>query len=478
VRADPGLERVALGCVLTGFRGLTPPDWLLRDLARGLGGVVLFARNNVRSRDQVVLLCSSLHRDAPHCITSLDEEGGDVTRLEVESGSSYPGQAALGAVDDAALTERTYAALAGELRRVGINLNLAPVADVNTNPDNPVIGVRSFGSDPVLVARHVAAAIRGHHRAGVAACAKHFPGHGDTSQDSHLELPVSSLDPRALEPFRAAIEAGVDAVMTAHIRVPELGEEPATLNPRAFALLREELGFRGAAITDALEMQAIAATLGMGEAGVQAVAAGGDGLCLGAEIEERHVREVVDALVHAVRAGRLPEERLAEAAGRIARVPDRASAGEPEDVSATVGLEGARRALRVEGDVDAWQPTNVVIELQPEPSLAAGPAGQGLGAALAARLPGVQTVVVNEFGRTADSMTGSPLLVLRDAHRHACQRAIAESLPDAVVVETGLPLWRPPHCRAYVATYGAGRVNLEAAAELLASRSISSSSGS
>src|SRR5204863_10134083 len=125
-----------------------------------------------------------------------------------------------GAVDDISLTEQVAAAIARELRAVGVNVNLAPVADANTNPEGPIVGVRAFGSDPELVARHVAAYVRGTQGAGVAACAKHFPGHGDTEQDSHLELPTSAGDLAAgLVPFRAAVEAGVKAVMTAHIRV-------------------------------------------------------------------------------------------------------------------------------------------------------------------------------------------------------------------------------------------------------------------
>src|SRR6185503_12265660 len=156
---------------------------------------------------------------------AIDEEGGDVTRLEAATGSSYPGNAALGVVDDVELSERVATSLGAELAAVGVNLDLAPVADVNTNPQNPVIGIRSFGSDADLVGRHVSAFVRGLQNAGVAACAKHFPGHGDTALDSHLALPVvEALDEHALKPFRAAIESGVRSIMTAHIVVRSLGE--------------------------------------------------------------------------------------------------------------------------------------------------------------------------------------------------------------------------------------------------------------
>src|SRR5262249_17475804 len=148
----------------------------------------------------------------------IDEEGGDVTRLEVARGSSYPGNGALGAVDDVELTERIAASIGADLAGVGVNIDFAPVADVNANPANPVIGIRSFGSDYPLVSRHVAAFVRGLQGQGVAACAKHFPGHGTTEADSHLELPVMTDDVHpGLAPFRAAIGAGVASIMTAHI---------------------------------------------------------------------------------------------------------------------------------------------------------------------------------------------------------------------------------------------------------------------
>ena len=171
-----------------------------RWLEQGLGGVVLFGWN-VESSEQLRLLTAALRSERDDVLVGIDEEGGDVTRLEARTGSSYPGNAALGAVDDVELTEQVAAAMAADLRAVGVNLDLAPVADVNTNPQNPVIGIRSFGADGRLVARHVAAFVRGLQGAGVAACAKHFPGHGDTSEDSHHELPVvESIEDEALAP--------------------------------------------------------------------------------------------------------------------------------------------------------------------------------------------------------------------------------------------------------------------------------------
>jgi beta-N-acetylhexosaminidase len=454
------LGRLAASCLLPGFEGVVAPDWLRRWIEGGLGGVVLFARN-VESPEQVAALTGELRG----LLVVIDEEGGDVTRLEHEHGSSYPGNFALGVVDDVALTEQVGAAIGADLAAVGVNLDLAPVADVNTNPRNPVIGIRSFGPEPELVARHVAAFVRGLQSTGVIACAKHFPGHGDTEIDSHLELPTAGGDlGEALLPFRAAIEAGVRSIMTAHIRVPELDDVPATLSRRILHdLLREELGFGGLVITDALDMKGIA-TVGM-EAAVRALAAGADALCLGPGLGSEPVETVHRAIVDAVRAGRLPEERLREAAGRVADVSAAAVPGGCH-VTVTVGLEAARRALRVEGAVQLRRPP-LVVELAPEPPIAAGPARHGLGDTLGVetlRLAAPPPAPLDHGGRQV-------VLVLRDAHRHEWERDAAEEIlaaaPDAVVVETGIPLWRPSRAAGYIAAHGAGRVNFEAVASAL-----------
>ena len=189
------LERLASSCVLPGFEGPTVPDWVRRRITEGLGGVVLYAWN-VESREQLRVLTDDLRSERDDLLIAIDEEGGDVTRVEAATGSSYPGNAALGVVDDLELTERIAASIGAELADVGVNLDFAPVADVNTNPLNPVIGIRSFGSDAELVARQVAAFVRGLQSSGVAACAKHFPGHGDTAVDSHLALPVVEASSR------------------------------------------------------------------------------------------------------------------------------------------------------------------------------------------------------------------------------------------------------------------------------------------
>ena len=294
---------------------------------------------------------------------AIDEEAGDVTRLESVHGSSRPGNFALGAVDDPELTEAVARDLGAELAAAGITLNYAPDADVNSNPANPVIGVRAFGADPALVARHTAAWVRGLQAGGVAACAKHFPGHGDTRVDSHHDLPRITadrdrLDACELAPFRAAVAAGVQAVMTGHLLVPALDPQlPATLSRRILGgLLREELGFSGVVVTDAVEMRAVADRYGFAGAAVRALAAGADAICVGGERADEHAaRELRDAIVAAVVSGELPEERLAEAAKRVGQlaawtVAARAAPADvpaPRGAGSTVGLAAARRAVRV-----------------------------------------------------------------------------------------------------------------------------------
>ena len=463
------LDRLAAACLQPSFPGHFVPEWVSRWLDRGLGGITLFAYN-VGDPGQLAELTSALRAERPELLISIDEEGGDVTRLEAERGSSYPGNFALGAVDDVALTETVGSAIAGELAAAGVNLNLAPVADANTNPLNPVIGVRSFGADPGLVARHVAAFVTGTQRQGVAACAKHFPGHGDTAADSHRELPVIEGDlDTALLPFRAAIAAGTRAMMAGHLLVPALDDAPATLSRAILIdLLRGELGFDGLIVTDALEMAAVSSTHGVEEAAVRSLIAGADSLGLGHDLHEDAVERVHAAIVDAVHAGRLTEERLADAAARVATLGRWASPTNAGAAGRDVGAEAARRALHVTGDVTITGPI-LVVELLPEANIAAGEALHGpadvLPDAVSVQLRGATDDLVSVL----EEHDGRRLvLVARDAARHAWQEetvAAATALrPDLVVVETGIPGTRPPETGAFIVTLGAGRANLEAMA--------------
>src|SRR5215475_4128003 len=314
---DRRLAGLADAVLQPGFEGTSPPDWVRRRVAEGLRSVVLYARN-IDEADQVRALTAGLRAEADDLIICIDEEAGDVTRLEARTGSSRPGNLALGAADDPELTSAVARHLGHDLAALGITLDYAPDADVNSNPDNPVIGVRAFGSNPRLVARHTVAWIRGLQSAGVAACAKHFPGHGDTSVDSHHAVPViaanrAALDACELVPFRDAIAAGVRAVMTGHLVVPVIDPDfPATLSrPILTDLLRGDLGFDGLIVTDAIEMEAVARRYGLAGAAVAALAAGADAI-------ESVAVGLRDAIVRAVIDGTLDEGRLTDAAARVA----------------------------------------------------------------------------------------------------------------------------------------------------------------
>jgi beta-N-acetylhexosaminidase len=471
------LERLALGCLLPGFEGTVAPDWVRRRVADGLGGVVLYARN-IRTPEQVASLTAQLRADRADLVVATDEEGGDVTRLESATGSSYPGNLALGQVDDVALTRAVAEAMAGDLRVAGIDLDLAPVADVNANPRNPVIGVRSFGAEPELVARHVAAFVDGLQSRGVAACAKHFPGHGDTSVDSHESLPTvtdAASAAAALIPFRAAIAVHVQAIMTAHIVVPA-DDVPATLSRRILTgQLRQELGFAGCIITDGMDMGAISRTVGTEEGTVLALAAGADAICTGGWFtDESVVDRLQGAIVRAVRDGRLSEARLREAAGRTRDLAPR-DAPEAAPTDRDVGLRAARRAVHAEGDIRIGL-APVVVELSPAPLQAAGVMPWGLGDLLLQREASASVVRLRGPGVNIDEVvrlaSGRPLVVVvRDLHRHAWAAAATDAIldrhADAVLVEMGIPVLRPAAATRYVATYGAGRVNGIAAIELL-----------
>jgi beta-N-acetylhexosaminidase len=423
--------------VLPSFPGSDPPDWIRRFLADGGRGIVLFAYNV----DDLPVLAASLRAEREDVLLAVDEEGGDVTRLEWREGSSYPSAAALGALDEPALTEEVAAAIAADLAAAGVNWNFAPVADVNV-PANPVIGVRSFGSDPSLVARHVAAAVRGFQRVGVAACAKHFPGHGSTVEDSHLSLPalVGPIE-AGLEPFRAAIAAGVASIMTAHIKV---NTDAATLDRSVLHdLLRRELGFDGAIVADALEMKGVSARHGLAEAAVLAVEAGSDALIVGHDVGPEDTLRIVAALDK-----RVPPERLEEAGARVAALAAFARP-RPAEVDRDAALGAAERAVRVDGDISfAAQPS--IVELRPLANIAAGEAEHGL----------APRVV-----REGEPIPDADVYVVRDVHRHPWMEAVDR--PGAVVVEIGMPVWRPRAARGYVTSLGGGRATLEAVEALL-----------
>jgi len=319
------LDADCAGLFCVGFQGTSPSPEVLELVRRGVYGVILFARN-VESAEQVAELSAALKRAAGRpLLVTVDQEGGRVARLRARHGfTELPPMRSLGQAGDEATAFEVGALLGRELRAVGIDQDYAPVVDVDTNPANPVIGDRSLGRDPALVGRLGSALARGIQSSGVAACAKHFPGHGDTSQDSHTGLPrlghaLERLEAVELAPFRALAAAGVASMMTAHVVFEALDPaRPATLSPAVMGLLRTWCAFDGPALSDDLEMAAVAAHFPLEVTVPGALDAGVDGMlvCHRAEVQHR----AIDLARDAVERGVVSLARLAEARGRLERL--------------------------------------------------------------------------------------------------------------------------------------------------------------
>jgi beta-N-acetylhexosaminidase len=513
------LEQKVGQVFMLGFEGTGLDDGnraLVHDLH--LGGVTLFGRN-VESPAQLARLTSDLQAvaDPVPLFVSIDQEGGLVVRV-TDGATIFPGNMALGATGDPALARRVAAATAVELRAMGVNMNLAPVVDANTNPLNPVIGVRSFGSDVEAVGRFGAATIDGLQRSGVSAVAKHFPGHGDTAVDSHLDLPVvphplDRLVSTELPPFRAAIAAGVDGVMTAHVHVPALeprSDVPATLSRAVLTgLLREELGHPGLILTDALDMGAIKRGRGAAEAAVEAFEAGADMLLVaGIAAEDRaRLAEGPRALLAAVRSGRVPESRLdasvlrvlaakarrglIPAAGptspaRTPRPPELAVVGSPEHRA--LALEAARKAIalvRDEAGLLPLRPAQHVLVVSPDHPTRSRAEEDGAAGSLAEAVrrlaPSAEELPVDiappaeMVARAAERARAADVVVLAtyDLAQQPPQAALAEALQQTGRPIVAVALRGPydaaalPRIRTFLAAYGDRPVHLRAAAEAL-----------
>ena len=292
------------------------------------GGVILFSRN-LESIEQIVQLTNDLQHCSPKSplLISIDQEGGRVSRLP-KGFTIFPACEVIGQCHSGELAYAAAATIAKELKSVGINMNMAPVLDVNSNPDNPVIGDRAFGSSTDIVSDLGLITAAGLQDSKVVACGKHFPGHGDTNADSHKELPVVDAPRERLEavefpPFRRAAAAGIATMMTAHVRYRTLDDQlPATLSPVIIThLLREQMGYEGVVLTDDLEMHAIVDHYGPGDAAVRALLAGCDVLLI---CKERD-REIAafEAVEKAVASGTITTSRLDQSVARIQRVKQR-----------------------------------------------------------------------------------------------------------------------------------------------------------
>ncbi len=343
--AGMSVPELAGQVIVARWTGTAPPTDLVRRLH--LGGVVVFSEN-VSSTGQLRSATRALQRgvDRPWPVmVAVDQEGGTVARVRGDA-TGFPAFMSTGAAGQPALTRRAYAASGRELRGLGVNVDLAPDADVTAGPADPVIGSRSPGSDPDVVARQVVAAARGFADAGVAPVVKHFPGHGSLTTDSHVALPVQRRGVDALartdwRPFRAAVEAGLPAVMTGHIALAEVDPGvPASLSrPVVTGLLRERLGFEGVVMSDALDMAAVA---GRRTPAVQVLRAGADVVLMPPDPAATRT-----AIVRAVREGRLGRDRLRQAAARTIALMEQQRSGDPAPPGSAAGVSRRLSAAAV-----------------------------------------------------------------------------------------------------------------------------------
>ena len=476
--------------------GLTAADGGAALVRRYHAGGVIYFGQNIRDAAQVAALSAGLQQAArqqpPHLplLIGTDQEGGIVSRLAGVV-TVFPGQMAAGATRDPGLVRAQDRATGAAMRALGINLDYAPVADVNIDPANPVIGIRSFSADPALAASMTAAAVDGFHQAGQAAVAKHFPGHGDTGTDSHTGLPVirhSLRQWRAIDapPFQAAIRAGVDEIMIGHIEVPALDDsgQPASLSPKVVTgLLRDQLGYQGVVVTDSLQMAGVLQGRSPAQVAVQAVAAGCDQLLMPGDPGVAY-----HALLRAVRRGRISVAQLDASVARVVSLKAaRGLLGEPAaSPSAVAGARNkppqrdlsqhlANRSITVVADEpgsgSGGTDKDRLLPLRSKRIYLAGPAVAGLAAAL-------QPDLAATGGRIAASAADAQVIVAatQDAVSDAAQRElvrglVATGLP-VLVLATGLPydLGLFAGIRAAVASYSGSSVSLTAAAGVLTGR--------
>lgn len=325
--------------LMCGFQGKEPSEEIIHLIkTEKIGGVIYFNRN-IGTPEEVYKLSKglqerSLQASGVPLFIGMDQEGGMVARI-TEGVTLMPGNMAFGAVDDADAVFHAAYVTGREMKALGVNMNFAPSVDVNNNPRNPVIGVRSYGDRPDRVSVLGISAVHGYREAGICGTLKHFPGHGDTSTDSHFDLPTIPHNRRRMNqvelvPFKAAIGQGAEVVMTVHVVFETLDEsrKPSTLSQEVITeLLRNELGFQGVVITDCMEMEAIAKRYGTVEAAVMAVEAGVD-VVLVSHSHDRQTR-ALQAIKNAVESGRISEERINESVSRILKLKQKRKLDQP-----------------------------------------------------------------------------------------------------------------------------------------------------
>ena len=517
-------EAVVLGRLMLAFRGVTVPAWLDERLATApIAGVTLFRHLNVRSPGQVLALTGALQAAARRrpgaggsgasgagglpILIATDQEGGQLLALG-DGWTPFGGPMAIGATGDAALAERVGRAIGRELRAVGVNVDYAPCLDVASNPANPSLGIRSFGDDPGAVASLGAAWLRGLQSAGVAGTAKHFPGKGQGSVDTHLELAVVERDRAALEavelrPFRAAVEAGVGVVMSGHFAVPAITGSralPSTLAPQVMTgLLRDELGFEGVSITDALDMGALPQDATQAVDVIAALQAGVDLLL--ATFRRASHRRIESAIVRAAQLGVLDGGGMAASAGRIEALRRWIASFEAEPLE-IVGCaehrafarELAERSITLVRNDAGLLPLRVpagarIVAIEPRPfDLTPADTTSTLAPALAAALrehhDGVEEIFVSDdpsdeqIAAVREAIRDADLVVVatngasfRPGQVELARAVLASGVPTVTVaLRTPFDLAGYAAAATHACTYGQHRPSMEALAAALFGR--------
>lgn len=482
------IEQLAHAVLFPSLGRPTVPQWVKDPLAAGLGGFVLFGREAV-SADQLRRLTTQLRDQAPGIHIAVDEEGGDVSRLEATGVISTPGNLALGTIDDLDVTRDCAVQLGLALRELGVDWNFAPAVDVAVNPLTPN-GVRCFGSDRARVSEHAVAWVEGLQSTGVSACAKHFPGHGMSGTDAHLGTPNLELSREELvdwylDPFRAVVAAGVDSIMVSHPQVPAVDEWPASISqPIITGLLRSELGYDGVVITDALEMKGVARVADLPQAAVRGLRAGADALCLGSWSFGADVRTCVAAITAAVAEGDLDQEQLERSTERLQRIGSRQpkSVGSPD---LELGIRLARKAIQFDGRPRLHGSAALVVRLEPGVSPAAGRGHGDVEGLLAARGTTVERIAVAEQTYNGDGMLragilefldeygpdGEVILLVRSPQRYEWQLQVLDQIlaaaPNAIVLDMGFVVRDFSTARAWIRTFGGSAVSARAAVDVL-----------
>lgn len=453
-----------------GFGGTVVPDWLKHWLSEGLGGVTLFS-SNCPSLEETAKLIEKIRSYSPDVIISIDEEGGDVTRLFVREGSPFPTPAMLGLCNDLDLTESSYFELGKILRQIGVDLNFAPVADVSTNRENPIVGVRAFSDDFAKTSKHLSRAVIGLQKAGVGACIKHFPGHGGVMEDSHHDLPkllgtLEELESTHLLPFLESIKINVDSIMVGHILTPALdGKFPASLSRKVVTgYLKEQLSYKGIVTTDALDMGALGGPKKIAHSALSAITAGADLLCFSGLFDQSEfVSSSLELISRAIESKDLDAIAISGNANRLRAWQPPKPKG--SSVQNQLPVDKFANSLEVNGDVKIHAKNIHLVELSADPTIAAGYVAWGMRKAL------------NNHGKAVKSESSDALhkvgtedqlvVAFRDAFRDRKILSTLEKIktnnPDTIFIDMGWPTnaFKPKNI---IRTYGSSALASEAAA--------------